>query len=112
MKAAKRDKEEEEEFKLLGALAEEGTGLLVRNIALHLKRYSTTDKEKHAISNLVKELLPEDCVTESDECLAWIVEARDWVLQLLRPSKKKPKSATTPAPKTRAGSALDIAMLN
>ena len=111
MKSAERDKEEEDEFKLLGALAEEGTGLLVRNIALHLKRYNATDKEKHAISNLVKELIPEDCESDADPCLVWIAEARDWALQMLRPSKKKPKTAATPSAKPRAGSALDIAML-
>ena len=111
MKSAERDKEEEDEFKLLGALAEEGTGLLVRNIALHLKRYNATDKEKHAISNLVKELIPEDCESNADPCLVWIAEARDWALQMLRPSKKKPKTAATPSAIPRAGSALDIAML-
>ena len=36
---------------------------------------------------------------------------RDWALQMLRPSKKKPKTAATPSAKPRAGSALDIAML-
>jgi len=111
MRAAKRDNEEEDEFNLLGSLAEEGTGLLVRNIALHLRRYSVTDKEKHAVSNLVKELLPEDCDTRSDLCLAWIAEARDWALQMLRPSRKKQKSGSTPVAKPRAGSALDIAIV-
>ena len=47
MKSAERDKEEEDEFKLLGALAEEGTGLLVRNIALHLKQRHRQGKTRH-----------------------------------------------------------------
>eukprot|EP00939_MAST-03C_sp_MAST-3C-sp1_P004585 g4585.t1 len=100
----------DEQRKVLAAIIEEGSGLLLCNIHLHLRRYVYSDREKEAVNNfLSKELRL--AMREKASWAEWVVQVRDWASEML----KTRKPSTTPGKGERiaiasAGSSGDMSM--